>query len=255
MKSLRRPLIAANWKMNGLRADGTALAAAVASRAGAAGADLAADILICPPATLVALIGETLAGGPVLLGGQDCSPQASGAFTGEISAAMLKDLGCSAVIVGHSERRGGHGETDALVHAKATAALAAGLVAIVCVGETAAERDAGTAIEVVGSQLLGSVPDQADARTLVVAYEPVWAIGTGRVPTSGDIDAMHRHIRALLARKLADGPNVRILYGGSVKPSNAPEILGIPDVDGALVGGASLKVEDFWGIVAAAPVR
>jgi len=255
MKSVLRPLIAANWKMNGLKAEGTALAAAVAAKAAAGGTALAADILICPPATLVALVGETLAGSPVRLGGQDCSPQAPGAFTGDIAAVMLKDLGCSAVIVGHSERRGSCGETDAIVHAKAEAALAEGLTAIICVGETAAERDAGTAQDVVGAQVLGSVPETADAQTLVVAYEPVWAIGSGRIPTLDDIAAMHRHLRTLLARKLATGADVRILYGGSVKPSNAAEILAIPDVDGALVGGASLNAEDFWAIVAAAPQR
>jgi len=255
MNSVRRPLIAANWKMNGLKADGTALAADVAGRARAAGAALVADVLICPPATLIGLVGQALAGGPVWLGGQDCSPEPSGAFTGDIAAPMLRDLGCTSVIVGHSERRAGYKETDEQVRAKATAALAHGLIAIVCVGETAAERDAGHAPDVVGAQVLGSVPDGATAATLVVAYEPVWAIGTGRVPTLDDIDAMHRHIRALLAQKLADGANVRILYGGSVKASNAREILAIGDVDGALVGGASLKADEFWAIVAAAPSR
>jgi triosephosphate isomerase len=255
MNSVRRPLIAANWKMNGLRADGMALAGAVAARAKAAGAALAADVLVCPPATLVGLVGEALAGSPVRLGGQDCSPETSGAFTGDIAAAMLADLGCTAVIVGHSERRAGHGETDAQVRAKAAAALAQGLRAIVCVGETAAERDDGHALDIVGGQVLGSVPDGASAATLVVAYEPIWAIGTGRVPTLEDIAAMHRQIRTLLAQKLPEGANVRILYGGSVKASNAREILAIADVDGALVGGASLKAEEFWAIVEAAPVR
>ncbi|HEV2678522.1 MAG TPA: triose-phosphate isomerase [Aliidongia sp.] len=253
MNSGRRPLIAANWKMNGLKADGMALAGAVAARA--AGTALAADILICPPATLIGAVGGILSGGPVWLGGQDCSAEAGGAFTGDISAAMLRDLGCRAVISGHSERRAGHQETDAQVEAKTVAALTQGLVAIVCVGETAAERDAGRALDIVGGQVLGSVPESATAETLVVAYEPVWAIGTGRVPTLDDIDAMHRHIRALLASKLAGGADVRILYGGSVKPSNAREILAIADVDGALVGGASLKVDEFWAIVEAAPAR
>jgi triosephosphate isomerase len=255
MTSARRPLIAANWKMNGLKADGIALGGAVATRAKAAGAALAADILVCPPATSIDAVAASLAGSPVWLGGQDCSPAASGAFTGDIAAPMLADLGCRAVIVGHSERRGGHHETNETVHAKAEAALAAGLVAIVCVGETAAERDEGRAEDVVGSQVLGSVPDAASARSLVVAYEPVWAIGSGRTPTLDEIAAMHRHIRALLARKLAGGSDVRILYGGSVKPSNAAEVLAIADVDGALVGGASLKAEEFWAIVEAAPVR
>ncbi|MDB5360124.1 MAG: triosephosphate isomerase [Rhodospirillales bacterium] len=255
MKSGRRPLIAANWKMNGLKADGTALAGAVAERAKAAGTALAADILICPPATLIAPVGDVLAGSPVWLGGQDCSPETSGAFTGDIAAAMLRDLGCRAVITGHSERRAGHRETNGQVRAKTSAALAQGLVAIVCVGETAAERDAGQALDVVGARLLHSVPDEAKAASLVVAYEPVWAIGTGRVPTLAEIEAMHRHIRTLLADKLSDGADVRILYGGSVKASNAREILAIADVDGALVGGASLKADEFWGIVEVAPTR
>jgi len=255
MNSVRRPLIAGNWKMNGLRADGTALAAAVAGRASAAGVALAADVLVCPPATLLAPVGAALTGSPVWLGGQDCSPEASGAFTGDIAAAMLKDLGCRAVITGHSERRAGHRETNGHVRAKTSAALAQGLIAIVCVGETAAERDAGQALDVVGARVLHSVPDDATAATLVVAYEPIWAIGTGRVPTLEDIEAMHRHIRALLAQKLSDGADVRLLYGGSVKPSNAKEILAIADVDGALVGGASLKADEFWAIVAAAPLR
>ena len=255
MNSVRRPLIAANWKMNGLKADGTALAAAVAARAKAAGAARAVDILVCPPATLVALVGDALGGSPVWLGGQDCSPETSGAYTGDIAAAMLRDLGCKAVITGHSERRAGHLETDAQVRAKAAAALAQDLIAIVCVGETAAERDEGRALDVVGGQVLGSVPEVADAASLVVAYEPVWAIGTGRVPTLDDIEAMHRHIRSLLATKLSDGTDVRILYGGSVKASNAGEILAIADVDGALVGGASLNADEFWAIVEAVPAR
>ena len=255
MNSARRPLIAANWKMNGLKADGTALAGAVAARAKAVGTALAGDILICPPATLIDAVAEVLVGSPVALGGQDCSPEPSGAFTGDIAAAMLRDLGCSSVIVGHSERRAGHHETDAVVRAKATAALAEGLAAIVCVGETATERDEGRALDVVGGQVLGSVPDGATIATLVVAYEPVWAIGTGRVPTLDDIAAMHRHIRELLAGKVVGGIDVRILYGGSVKPSNAREILALDDVDGALVGGASLKADEFWAIVEAAPRR
>ncbi|GGF15041.1 triosephosphate isomerase [Aliidongia dinghuensis] len=255
MNSARRPLIAANWKMNGLKADGTALAGAVAARAKAVGTALAGDILICPPATLIDAVAEALADSPVALGGQDCSAEPSGAFTGDIAAAMLRDLGCSTVIVGHSERRAGHHETDAAVRAKATAALAEGLTAIVCVGETATERDEGRALDVVGGQVLGSVPDGATAATLVVAYEPVWAIGTGRVPTLDDIAAMHRHIRELLAGKVVGGVDVRILYGGSVKPSNAREILALDDVDGALVGGASLKADEFWAIVEAAPRR
>jgi len=255
VNSVRRPLIAGNWKMNGLRADGAALAGTVAVRAKAAGPALATDILVCPPATLVAFAGEALADSPVWLGGQDCSPETSGAFTGDVSAAMLVDLGCKAVITGHSERRAGHRETNTQVRAKTSAALAAGLIAVVCVGETAAERDEGRALDVVGRRVLHSVPRNAGAATLVVAYEPIWAIGTGRVPTLEDIDAMHRHIRMLLAQNLSDGIDVRILYGGSVKASNAREILAIPDVDGALVGGASLNADEFWAIIEGAPSR
>jgi triosephosphate isomerase len=242
----RRKLIAGNWKMNGLRADGTALAAALASDSGA-GPEV--DVLVCPPATLLAPVAAALAGSRVALGGQDCHAKASGAHTGDVSAAMLADAGCTFVILGHSERRQDHGETDATVRAKALAARAAGLVAIVCVGETEAERTAGRHLDVVAAQIAGSVPDDATAADTVVAYEPVWAIGTGRTATVDDIAAMHAHIRALLARRLASGGDVRILYGGSVKPGNAAEIMAVADVDGALVGGASLKAEDFRAIV------
>lgn len=246
----RRPLIAGNWKMNGQRADGTALAADLAVRLTGAGA-VRFDMLVCPPATLIVPVGAAIAGSPLGLGGQDCHPAEKGAHTGDVSAAMLADLGCAAVIVGHSERRQDHGETDAQVRAKATAARKAGLTAIICVGETEAQRDAGEAEAVVARQLAGSIPDGATAADTVIAYEPVWAIGTGRTPTSADIAAMHAMIRATLAGKVADGAGVRILYGGSVKPSNAAEILALPDVDGALVGGASLKADDFWAIAMA----
>jgi triosephosphate isomerase len=242
----RRTLIAGNWKMNGLRADGTALAAALAADSGAGPK---VDVLVCPPATLLAPVAAALAGGRVAMGGQDCHAKASGAHTGDVSAAMLADAGCTFVILGHSERRQDHGETDATVRAKAVAARAAGLVAIVCVGETEAERTAGRHLDVVAAQIAGSVADDATAADTVVAYEPVWAIGTGRTATVDDIAAMHAHIRALLARRLASGGDVRILYGGSVKPGNAAEIMAVADVDGALVGGASLKAEDFRAIV------
>jgi triosephosphate isomerase len=242
----RRKLIAGNWKMNGLRADGTALAGALAADSGA-GSDV--DVLVCPPATLLEPVADALSGSRVALGGQDCHAKASGAHTGDVSAAMLADAGCAYVILGHSERRQDHGETDAGVRAKAAAARAAGLVAIVCVGETEAERMAGRHLEVVAAQIAGSVADDATAADTVVAYEPVWAIGTGRTATSDDIAAMHAHIRALLARRLASGGDIRILYGGSVKPGNAAEIMAVADVDGALVGGASLKAEDFRAIV------
>ncbi len=244
-----RPLIAGNWKMNGLKADGLALARAI--RAG--GGELRAELLICPPATLLAPVGEALAGSTVALGGQDCHSDRPGAHTGDIAAAMLADLGCRYVILGHSERRADHGETDELVRAKAVAALAAGLIAVVCLGETEAQRDRGQALEVVARQLDGSLPGNALAANTVVAYEPVWAIGTGRTPSSADIVAVHDHLRRELTRQVSDGAGVRLLYGGSVKPGNAREILALPDVDGALVGGASLKAEDFLAIARSCP--
>lgn len=253
MASGRRPLIAANWKMNGLKADGVALARAVAARVTAAGGTLAGDVLVSPPATLVDAVATALAGSPVLLGGQDCHAQTSGAFTGDIAAAMLKDLGASHVILGHSERRTLHGERDAEVAAKVAAARAAGLVAIVCVGETEAQRDAGETLAVIVGQIDGSIPDGATAAEIVVAYEPVWAIGTGRTPTLAEIAEVHQAIRARLATRIPGGAAIRILYGGSVKPSNAVEVLALADVDGALVGGASLKADDFWAIVTALP--
>ncbi len=247
-----RPLIAGNWKMHGLRADGLALARAVAEGAGGS----TAELLVCPPATLVALVAEALAGTPVAVGGQDCHPAEKGAHTGDISAAMLADAGARYVILGHSERRADHGETDALVRAKATAALAAGLTPIICVGESEAQRLAGEAEAVVTRQLAGSLPEGFASRGGVVAYEPVWAIGTGRTPTEADIAAMHGAIRAQLVREGgAAGAGLRILYGGSVKPGNAAAILAQPNVDGALVGGASLVASDFLAIAAAAAAR
>jgi len=238
----RKRLVAGNWKMNGGRADGLALARGVAERArGSHGCDL----LVCPPFTLLATAGEALAGSGVALGGQDCHAAISGAFTGCISAEMLKDAGCSHAIVGHSERRHTCGETDADVRAKTAAAWRAGLVAIVCVGETRAEREAGRAREIVSAQIAGSIPDGADAQRLILAYEPVWAIGTGLTPTTADIAEIHAAIRALLPA------GTRILYGGSVNPKNAAEILALDEVDGALVGGASLKADDFWAIAEA----
>ena len=238
----RIPLVAGNWKMNGLRADGIALARDIAARAAA---PHRCDLLVCPPSTLLAAVGAALAGSGVALGGQDCHAAPSGAFTGSTSAEMLKDAGCSHVIVGHSERRHGLGESDSDVRAKASAAWRAGLVAIVCVGEMQAERKAGRAVAVVSAQLAGSVPEGATADRLVVAYEPVWAIGTGLTPTTADIVEMHAAIRGRIPA------GARILYGGSVNPRNAAEILALPEVGGALVGGASLKAEDFWAIAAA----
>ena len=238
----RKRLVAGNWKMNGSRADGQALARGIAERARG---PHRCDLLVCPPFTLLGAVGEALAGSGVGLGGQDCHPAASGAFTGCISAEMLRDTGCSHVIVGHSERRHTCSETDADVRAKAEAAWRAGLIAIICVGETHAEREAGLAREVVSAQIAGSIPDGADADRLVVAYEPVWAIGTGLTPTTADIAEIHAAIRALIPA------GTRILYGGSVNPKNAAEILGLEEVDGALVGGASLKADDFWAIAQA----
>jgi triosephosphate isomerase (TIM) len=240
----RKRLVAGNWKMNGLRGDGLALARALAGRARE---PHRCELLVCPPFTLLAEIGAALADSGVALGGQDCHAAPSGAYTGDVSAEMLKDAGCSHVILGHSERRHGHGESDAAIQAKVAAAWRAGLVAIVCVGETRAEREAGRAVAVVSAQLAGSVPgDRAEAGALVVAYELVWAIGTGLTATPADIVEIHAAIRG----RIPGG--VRILYGGSVNPKNAAEILALSEVDGALVGGASLKAEDFWAIAEAA---
>lgn len=246
----RRALIAGNWKMNGLRADGAALATALAARMQTAGT-VGFDLLLCPPATLVHHIADCIAGTPVLVGGQDCHAKVSGAHTGDISAAMLKDAGARYVIVGHSERRQDHAESDAVVAAKAAAAHAAGLIAIICVGETRDQRVGGEANAVVTQQIAGSLPVGATAANTVIAYEPVWAIGTGLTPTTADVAAMHSHIRAELAGKVDDASSVRLLYGGSVKPANAAELLAVTDVDGALVGGASLQTEDFWAIAMA----
>jgi triosephosphate isomerase (TIM) len=240
-------LVAGNWKMNGLRQDGATLAHELKERAGAAGGALGCDLLVCPPATLISEVGGILAGSAIALGGQDCHAAPKGAYTGDISAEMLADLGCNYVILGHSERRQGHGETDAVLRGKIAAAWRAGLTAILCVGETQRQRQAGEAIEVVSSQLAGAIPDAGAAATLVVAYEPVWAIGTGLTATAEDISAMHAEIR----RRIPAG--TRILYGGSVNPKNADTILGLSEVDGALVGGASLNADDFWTIAQSCP--
>jgi triosephosphate isomerase (TIM) len=244
-----RPFVAGNWKMNGLSGS---LAEIEAMRLGAdAGEAGVAELAVCPPATLIAQAARKLSGSKLSLGGQDCHPEPSGAFTGDISAPMLKDAGASYVIVGHSERRTFHHETDALVRAKAQAALNAGLTAIVCVGETRAEREAGEAVAVVTGQLRGSLPPGGGPDTVIVAYEPVWAIGTGLTPTAADVSDIHREIRTLLGEIYGPaGARIRILYGGSVKSANARELLGLDNVDGALVGGASLKATDFLGIAA-----
>jgi triosephosphate isomerase len=243
-----RPLIAGNWKMNGLKASAGEFGQMIA---GAGNVAQKADLLICPPVTLVTSFAAAAQGSPIRIGAQDCHPKASGAHTGDISAEMLADAGATAIIVGHSERRADHGEADALVRQKAEAAWRAALLAIVCVGETQDQRDAGHALEVVGRQLAGSVPDGATAAKLVVAYEPVWAIGTGRTPTTNDVQEVHWFISDHLSKRFnAEGGKVRILYGGSVKPSNAAELMAVPNVNGALVGGASLKAADFLGIAA-----
>ena len=246
-----RPLVAGNWKMNGLRGS-TAVLDDV--RQGY-GPELQANVelLVCPPATLVGLFAERMQGSKVAIGGQDCHAKASGAFTGDVSAEMLADSGANFVIVGHSERRALHGETDADVRAKAEAARRAGLVAIVCVGETREEREAGRALSVAAGQVRGSLPDRATGASVVVAYEPVWAIGTDLTPTPADVAEVHALLRQELRSIVgeAEQGRVRLLYGGSVKPSNARELLGVPNVDGALVGGASLVATDFLGIAAA----
>jgi triosephosphate isomerase len=242
-----KKLAAGNWKMNGTASSLSEVAALLQAHPAPA-----CEMLLCPPATLLGAMAATAKGTALQVGGQDCHAKASGAHTGDISAAMLRDAGASHVILGHSERRADHGETDAQVLAKAEAAIAAGLIAVVCIGETEAERDAGQTLDVVGTQLHGSVPAHATAATLVIAYEPVWAIGTGRTPTIPEIAEVHAFLRARLTARIGEqAAGVRLLYGGSVKPSNAAEIFAVPHVDGALVGGASLKASDFGAIVAA----
>ena len=247
-----RPLIAGNWKMNGLKASSAEFEAMLA---GASAVAARADLLVCPPATLIAAFAEKARGSKTLaIGGQDCHPKASGANTGDIAAEMLADAGASAVIVGHSERRADYGETDVLVRQKAEAVWRAGLTAIVCIGETQHQRDSGQTLDICRGQLNVSLPDGARSDNLVVAYEPVWAIGTGLTPTVGDIEQIHRFIRDLLiARFSGEGARIRILYGGSVKPSNARELMAVANVNGALVGGASLKAADFLAIAAGCP--
>lgn len=250
---MRRPLIAANWKMNGNRDTGMALSRALAERI--AGSPVTApQILICPPAPLIPLVLALTETSGVAVGGQDCHMAVEGAHTGDTSAFLLSSLGCGYVIVGHSERRTDHGETDDMVRAKAKTAQDAGLTPIVCIGETEAQREAGETLKVLASQIKGSIPEGATAANTVVAYEPVWAIGTGKTPNIRDITQAHSVIRKEAHEVLSGGAaNLRILYGGSVKPSNAQEILAVDGVDGALVGGASLKLDDFWQIVQACP--
>ena len=249
---MARKLIAGNWKMNGLRESGAALAGDLAGRATG---PFGCDMVVCPPATLLGSVGEALRGSAVALGGQDCHPARSGAYTGDVSAEMLADAGCRYVIVGHSERRAGHGEDAAVVRAKAEAVVSAGMTPIVCVGETEAQRRAGQALAVIEAQVTGSLPVGVDGASMVIAYEPVWAIGTGQTATPADVAEVHGHIRGLLERLFggaAAAGSLRILYGGSVKPGNAAELLAVANVDGALVGGASLDAGDFWAIGASA---
>ena len=245
-----KPLVAGNWKMNGLKASARELKGLDSKLKKAA--RLPCEVLICPPATLIEGFAAKSRGTKVAIGAQDCHANESGAHTGDISAEMLKDAGAKYIIVGHSERRADHGESDTDVRAKAQAVHRAGLKAIVCVGETEAERDAGNTLKVITSQLKGSLEDGFSAKDTIIAYEPVWAIGTGRTPTPDDVAKVHAHIRKrLIARFGEDGAGFRILYGGSVKPSNAEELMGVENVNGALVGGASLKAADFFGIISA----
>ncbi len=244
-----RPLVAGNWKMNGL---GAALGEIATLKVRLAQDPVPeAEIMVCPPATLLARAHDLVAGSDIVLGAQDCHPLSAGPHTGDISAEMLADSGASAVIVGHSERRSDHGETDTLVNSKARAAHRAGLTAIICIGKTEQERRDGATLKIVGSQLEGSVPKEARAANTVIAYEPVWAIGTGLTPTPADIAAVHQFIRGELGGLLgtSESRNLRILYGGSVNPVNAGGLLSVANVDGALVGGASLKASDFYGIL------
>ena len=251
-RQARRPLVAGNWKMNGLKGSRREIGA-LARRLGNDAFKPRCDVMICPPATLIVQLREAAKGSRVRIGAQDCHWNASGAHTGDLSAEMLKDAGASSVIVGHSERRADHGEANDMVAAKAAAAHRAGLGAIICVGETESERKSGKTLRVVGAQIKGSLPDGADAKNTVIAYEPVWAIGTGLTPTPDDIAEVHAYIRkrleAVAGAEVA--AKMRVLYGGSVKPGNATELMAIDNVDGALVGGASLKATDFLGIISA----
>ena len=249
MEQDRRPLIAGNWKMNGQKADGLSLAGALAKNMMAL-TDPVFNMVICPPFTLVAGVGDVLIDSEIALGAQDCHSHDKGAHTGDISTAMLKDLGCRFVIVGHSERRSNHGETDADAKAKAAATQDSGMCAIICIGETQEQRDAGQTFDVVKTQLSGSLPDGATAANTVIAYEPVWAIGTGRTPTLEEVQEVHTLIRAELSQAVGEdqAKGIRLLYGGSMNPENARDLIALADVDGGLVGTASLKAEDFWAI-------
>jgi triosephosphate isomerase (TIM) len=251
MTNAIRPLIAGNWKMNGLKAARSEFEAMLA---GAPAIAAKADLLVCPPATLIAAFADEAHSSAVKVGAQDCHPKPSGAHTGDISAEMLADAGATAIIVGHSERRADHGESDLLVRQKAEAVWRAGLVAIVCIGESEEQRNAGQTLDILRGQLNKSLPDASTASNLVVAYEPIWAIGTGRTPTAADVEQIHKFIRdSLIERFKGEGARMRILYGGSVKPSNAAELMAVANVNGALVGGASLKAADFLAIAQGCP--
>jgi len=248
------PLIAANWKMNGLHNDSMSLAHEIAELHESLG-EKPVDIVLCPPFTLLGELAAFLGSTRILVGAQDCSALENGAHTGDISAVMVRNSGCACCIVGHSERRCDHGETSELVKAKATALLAVDVTAIICVGESEEERGAGQTLDVVSTQLAESLPEDAASSNVVIAYEPVWAIGTGRTPTVEEIAEVHAHIRALLYERFDyDGYAIRVLYGGSVNSDNAEDVLKVKNVNGALVGGASLKAETFWPIVVAAPI-
>jgi triosephosphate isomerase len=248
MAAVRRSLLAGNWKMNGLTRSIGELDQLIKG----VGSDCDADVMICPPATLLAAFAKAATGSAVSIGAQDCHPKPAGAYTGDISAEMLRDAGAAAVIVGHSERRIYHREQNADVRAKALAARRAGLLAIVCVGETQEQRESGQTSEVIAAQLVGSLPDEASGASLVVAYEPVWAIGSGLTPSPHDVAEVHRAIRAHLTERFGlEGDKIRILYGGSVRPENCDGVVSVANVDGALVGGASLKAEEFLRIIAA----
>jgi len=245
----RRPLIAGNWKMNGQKADGLSLARALAQNMKEQ-SDPVFEMVVCPPFTLLTEVGNAIAGSAIALGAQDCHSAEKGAHTGDISASMLADMGCGFVIVGHSERRTDHAETDDVVKAKAAAVQALGMSAIICIGETEEQRDAGQTFDVVKTQLAGSLPDTSTAANTVIAYEPVWAIGTGRIPTLEQVQDVHALVRAELSEALGESQanGTRVLYGGSMKPENARDLMALGDVDGGLIGGASLKAEDFWAI-------
>ncbi|MDU8926713.1 triose-phosphate isomerase [Alisedimentitalea sp. MJ-SS2] len=245
---MRRKLAAGNWKMNGVSASLDELKSLAGTHA-----DPSVDVLICPPATIVQSAAQTVDNTPISIGGQDCHAESSGAHTGDISADMLRDAGATAVILGHSERREDHEESSEMVRAKARSAQASGLTAVICLGESLAQREAANTLDIIAGQLAASLPDNSTAENLVIAYEPIWAIGTGKVPTLAQIGEVHDFIRTRLERRFGAGVGrgVRILYGGSVKPDNAADIFRVPNVDGALVGGASLKASDFSPIIKA----